>query len=117
MGTLTTSGAVKIKAGNAVSSDLTNSDYDTLISQAESFINVATRTNWTDSYSSLNEDVKKALEDAASSHAAVVAINYDMSGYTSRAEAQTMLNVNWARLQELISYLEDTKYITFLEDA
>ena len=115
--TMCDSGAVKLKAGANVLSSITPTQYSQLINQAESFINTATRINYTDTYAALNADVQKVLEDAASSHAAVGAINYDMSGYTSRAEAQTMLDVNWARLMECIALLKDKKHTDFIDGA
>lgn len=115
--TMCTSGAVKLKAGANMSSSLTADNYTTLINQAESYINTATRINYTDTYGSLNDDVKKILEDTASSYAAISAINYDMSGYTSRQEALTMLNVNWAIVQQGIKLLSDKKYTDFINGA
>jgi len=118
--TMCLSGAVLLKAGANVSSVLTtdaSSQIEQFILQAESFINVVTRVNYTDGFADLNADVKKILEDAASSYAAVSCINYDMSGYSSRAEAQTMLDVNWAKFKECIDLLKDKKHTDFMDDA
>ena len=106
--TLCDSGAVKLKAGTNVAT-LTAAQYTQLINQAEGYINSVTRVNWNDVYSTLDADVKQVLEDAASSKAAVGAINYDMSGYTSKAEAITMLNVNFQILQDAIRELKEDK--------
>ena len=62
------------------------------MTQAESFINSATTFNWSDAFSTLNVDVKGILKQAASAFAAIMVIRYDMSGYTSRNEAITMIN-------------------------
>ena len=77
------------------------------VSQAESLINVMTLKNWSDIYASLNADVKKILTVAASAYAANKVINFDMKGYTSREEAQTMLDVNKDDWLEAISVLRD----------
>lgn len=108
------SGAVKLKAGANVSSSLTAAHYTELINQAENFINSVTLTDYVATYSGLPDDKKKLLEDAASCHAAVGAINYDMSGYTSRQEATTMLNVVWARMQEAIKLLKNKDVPAFI---
>lgn len=115
--TFCTSGSVVYKAGANVSSSITEDQWIELINQAEGYINTVTRINYVDTYSGLNDDVKKILQDAASCHAAISAINFDMSGYTSRSEAQTMLDVNWARLMENIELLKDKKYTTFITEA
>lgn len=62
--------------------------------QTESFINISAKNNFSDSYATLNADIKSALSDIAASLIAMKIIAYDMSGYTSRDEAQTMLDVN-----------------------
>ena len=123
---MTTSGAVVIKAGANVSSviqgeGLTGKDADTLINQfineAESYVNVQTRFNWTDQYSSLNADVQKLLDETVSNIAAIYCIEYDMSGYTSRAEALTMINVLWDRVGLNIQFLKNTEKTDFIKDA
>jgi hypothetical protein len=107
--TMCDSGAVKLKAGaNAVI--LTAPQYTQLINQAESFINVVTGVNYTDSYGSLNDDLRRILEDVASSHAAVAVINNSMGGFTSRAEAQTMLDVNYTRVFDGIDLIKLKTY-------
>jgi hypothetical protein len=85
-----------------------------LINQAEGFICSATRYNWVDAYSGINVDVKQILEDGTSSWAALNAITYDMSGYSSREEAQTLLDVNWSKIVEVINLLRDEKFKTFV---
>jgi hypothetical protein len=112
--TLCDSGAVKLKAGAAVSTALTAAQYTQLINQAECFINDLSRKDWVAAYSGLATDKKKILEDAASCHAAVGAINYDMSGYTSRQEALTMVNILWARMQEDMKLLNNDNTRAFI---
>jgi len=116
MATMTTSGAVILKAGANVSSSLTT-EYDDWILMAESAINSLTRYNWTDAYAGLNADVQKVLDDAASCYAAMYAINYDMSGYTSRTEAETMLDLLRDMFNRLIKQLEEIKHQDFITGA
>ena len=118
--TLATSGAVKLKAGaNRPTDDtvITATQYDTLINESESYVNSLTGVNWIDIYASLNVDAKYILEDAVSSHAALSVINYDMSGYTSRTEAQTMLNVNYARFKDAVDALKEKKVSDWIQGA
>ena len=104
--TLTDSGAVKIRAGANVAT-LTPDQYTELINQAEAYINSTTRIDYVAAYSGLATDKKKILDLAASSHAAMGAINFDMSGYTSRAEALTMLNFNHQLMFEATRLLKE----------
>lgn len=112
--TLCTSGSVKLKAGKYFSSDLTAADFTTLINQAESAISSESRINFVDIYSSLDNDTKKILEDAASSHAAISVIGYDPLGFQSLAAAQFTTNVNYTRFKEAMNLLKDKKVTDFL---
>jgi len=116
--TLCTYGDVIAKAG-ANAADITGAELivQNFVLQAESFINVITRYNWTDQYSSLNEDVKYLLNQICSDLAAIYLISYDMSGYTSRVEAETMINVLRDNFTRGVVTLFDQKSVTFMENA
>lgn len=117
-GIFATSAEVLRKVGSGASSTATAEAYtNDFMTQAESFINATTRYNWSDAYSTLNADVKGILKDAASSLAAMYVIQYDMSGYTSRQEALTMLNLLWTRAQAAIRILEEAKNRDFIVGA
>ena len=113
--TLCTSGSVQLKAGANVSSDLTGANYTTFINQAEAFLSSISKRDCVDDYAGLTAETKLILEDGASSYAAVSAVAYDMSGFTSRAEAQTILDVNWAKVQEVLRLLRDHDTTKFLD--
>jgi len=123
--TMCVSGMVLAKAGTNHSTDLdgtaaamvgTDFIVDLWIVEAESFINVLTRNNYTDSYSTLNDDVKKILQEAASNLAAMYAVSYDMSGYTSRVEAEDILNILFVRFRQCIKLL-DQNAVTYINGA
>tara|TARA_Y100000310_G_C20301073_1_gene631812 strand:- start:254 stop:643 length:390 start_codon:yes stop_codon:yes gene_type:complete len=124
--TMTVSGAVLFKAGENVNAKVAdgstldqNGDIlvDLFIVEAESNINVSSRFNFTDEYASLNEDVKRILNQIASDLAAMQAIAYDMSGYTSRTEAEDMINVLRDAALRGLSILRDKKPQTFMKNA
>src|SRR3990167_4073744 len=93
-GIFATTAEVQRKAGAKASSVSNVEAYiNDFMTQAESTINSMTMKNWSDSYSSLNVDVKGVLKEAASNLAAMYVINYDLSGFSSRLEAETMLDV------------------------
>tara|TARA_Y100000310_G_C20702423_1_gene831092 strand:+ start:9388 stop:10266 length:879 start_codon:yes stop_codon:yes gene_type:complete len=62
--------------------------------QAQSRICAITRFDWVAQYSSLTANVKEILNDVCSNIAGIYAIAHDMSGYTDRVEAETMINVH-----------------------
>jgi len=82
--------------------------------QAEALINTLTRNNWSDVYATLNDDVKKLLEEAAACWTAVDFITYNMAGYTSRNEAEDMINILWAKFNYIIDVLKDQKAVTYV---
>ena len=79
---------------------------NSFVGQAESYINARTLYNWSDAYAGLNADYKGILTECASSLAAIYAISYNMSGFTSRQEALIMINILWARVEECLKILE-----------
>lgn len=117
-GIFATTAEVQRKAGaNASSTANVEAYINDFMTQAESIINVITRVNWSDKYSTLNADVKSILKLAASNLAAMFVIQYDMSGFTSRYEAETMLDVLRDGYLSAVSVLRDIKQQTFTENA
>ena len=111
----TTTEVLRKAGANASSTSTAEAFVNDFVTQAESYINCATRRNWSDDYSSLNVDVKGLLKEAASNLAAVYCINYDMFLYTQLEEAETMINVLMARLDQIIAVLRDLKTQTFID--
>lgn len=101
-------------ANSTSNSELFINDF---MAQAESFINSVTRKNWSNVYGTLNEETRDILKRAASSFAAIMVIQYDMSGYSSLAEAQTMLDVLRDEAFQCIGLLRDQEVKTFNEKA
>lgn len=117
-GIFATTAEVQYKAGNGASTTANTETYiNSYMTQAESIINCMTRYNWSDAYSGLNVDVKGVLKAAASDLAAIYVILYDMGGYTSRREAESMINVLRDDFQRNISILRDIKTQTFINGA
>lgn len=114
---MTTDQAIRAKAGANVSTAITDSQYDDWVLHAENYVNILARENYSDSFSGLNVDVKYFLGDIVSSMVAIQAIMYDMSGYTSRTEAEDMINVLRDGLLRNLSLLRDKKNQKFMDDA
>lgn len=114
--TLCASAAVVLKAG-ANAPTITDAQYTQLINQAEATIATVTRKDWVSTYSTMSSGAKLILEEACSNMAAQYAISYDMSGYTNRAEAETMLDVLNNGVNRALSVLRDLKQQTFIDKA
>lgn len=133
--TFCVSGAVLAKAGEGINLDLRNAateptisgasiiqvngDYivDQWITEAEALININSRHDFTDVYTYLSVNVKTILQQVASSLAAIEAVKYDMSGYTSREEAKSIIDVERDAVLRGLSLLRDKKVQDFITDA
>ena len=105
----------KAGAGKSASFDTTMMTASNL--RAESVINCVTRRNWSDDFGGLNIDVKQILSDFCSSFVAIEAIAYDMSGYTSRIEAEDIINVQRDSMLRNMQILRDKQMETFIDGA
>ena len=85
------------------------------IEVSEATICAETRRNWIDDYANVPTVVKATLKSCAASHAAKTIIQQDMSGFSTRAEAITMLNVNQDEFVRTKKALEDQDIIKIRE--
>ena len=117
-GIFATTAEVSRKAGaNASSTANVEAFINQFMTEAEALINVTTRFNFSDQYSSLNVDVQGILKMVASNLAAMQVIMFDMSGFTSLTEAETMLDVLRDAALRGLSILRDKKQETFMKAA
>ena len=110
---------VKRKVKN-LSADIDNGDTDETdawIADAESLINCVCRFNFSDAYAGLDVDVKCLLRQVASDLVAIYCIAYDMSGFTSRVEAEDMINVLRDSALRGLALLRDKKCVDFMVGA
>ena len=114
---MTTEAEIEQKSGAGV-----NAAFDTTMMtasnlRAESTCNTVARFNFSDVYATLNADVKGLLSDICSSLVAIEAISYDMGGYSSRIEAEDMINVLRDGALRGLSLLRDKKVQDFISGA
>lgn len=114
--TLASTADVAKKAGANVSAvSIVEAYVDVYLKMAEAQLSTSARYDWVTNYSSISDIGKEILRDAATSYAAVQAINYDMANFTSRQEALIMVNILWAGYQKVIMLLEkDNNFKDFI---
>lgn len=83
------------------------------IKKAEGVISSISRYDYVTNYSSLSTITKEILREAAASLAAIDVISYDMSGFTSRIEAEDMINILWAKWLKIMDLIKDQKFLTW----
>jgi len=108
---LCTSGAIVNKAGINVSSYASTSGaiLEQFSNEAEGYICALTRFDWVGNYATISANFKPVLAEAAASIGGAALIAYDMSGYTTRGEAESMINVLYDRSMKAIEALKDSK--------
>ena len=113
MATICLSGDAILKAGANVGA-VPATAWDGYIEEAEGVVNSASRHNWVSNWATISGDatiVKGVVEDLA----AIYGITYDMSGFTSRIEAEDMINVLRDSALRGLSLLRDQNVVTFLK--
>ena len=109
---------IQAKAGTGANSTAVNTTAtDVYVLEVEAMVNVLTRHNWSDDFSGLNDDVKNILKLVTSNICAIIVIQWDMSGYTSRVEAEDMINVLRDQYLLGLSILRDKKNQEFILQA
>jgi len=117
-GIFATTAQVQAKAGaNASTVSNVEAYINDYMLQAESVINARTRFNWSDVYAALDADVKSILTSTASAWAAMKVISYDMAGFTSRGEAEDMLNLLDADFKLGLQLLKERAQQDFINGA
>lgn len=117
-GIFATKAEIDLKVGEKVdSTGYIETNINNACAQSESFINIKCRHNFSDTYSTLNADVKRILSEISACWVAVDFIAYNMAGYTSRVEAENMINLHWAKIQALLQVLIESKNITWMAEA
>lgn len=113
-GTFCINGDVEKKAGANASATSTAEAYtNNFIKQAEGRIMDMARSDLKTGYGTLNNETKELLREASSNLAAIYAIQYDMSGFTSRIEAEDMINILTFNFDAAMKILSDQKTITY----
>jgi len=115
-GTIVTEAEMSLMSGeNVDATGDTEANHNILAAQAESYLSNLMRYNVVDNYSTLNEDVKRMLSEWAARYAAQVLIAFNMAGYTSRQEAEDMIDVhawrmimieNLLKIQDTVDYIK-----------
>lgn len=114
-GTLAINGdVVKFAGVNASSTSTAEAYTNVYIKMAEGFVCAQSHYDWVTNYASVSTIGKETLRTATAPIAAMMAIEYDMTGYFTQSEAQVMLDFLWSIAVEAINLLRDDKYRTFV---
>ena len=113
MATLCISGLAIIKAGANVSASVPDTSWDSWIEEAEAQLSTFSRYDWVGNFATIETFFKPILQAFCGDLAAIHGIKYDMSGYTSRIEAEDLINVLRDEVLRIAQLLRDQKGVTF----
>jgi hypothetical protein len=118
-GIYTTNAQIQARAGtNANATAKSAAETDKYVLSVEALVNSLTRYNWSDAVTAgLNADVQGILTEASACLCAVYVVAQDMSGYSSRIEAEDLINVLRDRALFAIAILRDKKVQDFINGA
>jgi hypothetical protein len=117
-GIFATSDEILVKAGENVDANgSTEARINALCLQVEALINVTCRFNFSTAYSGLDSAVQGILSEVASNLVAIYIITYNMDGYTSRTEAEDIINVLRDGALRGLALLRDRKQQDFMNAA
>ena len=93
--------------------------FDTIILDVEAVICCVTRFDWVaaDTASAITTSVRGILIDTGACLAAIEGISWDMSGFSSRTEAENMINILRDIALRNLSLLRDKKTQDFITGA
>lgn len=109
---LTTSSAIIRKAGYGANSTIVTNmaALGNWCDQAEAQFSALTRRDWLANSLAITTNFRSVIEDAVSDIAATKVILYDMAGYRSRLEAQTILDGLRDNYMRIIEALKEQNY-------
>lgn len=113
-GTIVTSAEMVFMAGENV--DATGSveaNWNYLAFYAEAYLSNLVKYDIVTNWGTLTANYKYLFTEWAARFAATQLIAYNMSGYTSRVEAEDMINVHFARMEKIESILNDSSIQDF----
>lgn len=85
------------------------------IKKAEGKFCLDTRYDWVTNYASVSDIGKEILREAISCYAAAMVIKQNMEGFITRQEAALVINILWARADEIGSKIvKDNNYKEFI---
>ena len=120
VGIMCSNAQIVAKAGvgaNATIVAANSTGTDAFVLMVEGFVNSYTQKNWSDVYTSLNVDVKSVLSGVVSDLCAIYVIQWDMTGYNSIREAESMVNILRDRAMQQLGILRDKEVQTFITNA
>lgn len=115
-GTIVTVAEMQFMAGaNVDAAGDVEANHNYLAYYAEAYLSTLIKYDIVANWGDLTANYKRFFSEWAARFAAISLISYNMSGYTSRVEAEDMINAHSSRLAEIKFLLDKADVQDFLE--
>lgn len=107
-GTIVAEAEMQFMAGeNVDTTGDTEANHNYLAYYAEAYLSSLVKYDIVTNWSSMTANYKRLFTEWAARYAGIALIAYNMAGYTTRIEAEDMINVHWARCQQIERVLRE----------
>ena len=89
------------EGANVAAGGKTEAAHNFSVLQAEAYLSNLVKSDLVTNWATLDATYKLLFTEYVGRHSAVMAIQYDMSGFTSRVEAEDMLNIHLFRMDKV----------------
>jgi len=115
-GTLITEAELAFYEGaNVAAGGKTEAAHNMSVLHAEAFLVDLLKYDVVANFGTLNTTSKLMLSEYVGRASAITAIMYDLSGFTTRIEAEDMINIHIFRMNEIVRILEQDGVQDFME--
>ena len=89
-------------------------NHNYLAGYAEAYLSALVKYDIVTNWGTMNAIYKKLFSEYAARFAAIALIKYNMAGYTTRVEAEDIINVHYVRMQEIENLLKNSDIKDFI---
>jgi beta-glucosidase/6-phospho-beta-glucosidase/beta-galactosidase len=114
-GTIVTVAEMQFYAGeNVDATGDVEDNHNQAAGEAEAYLSALVKYDIVTNWSLLDTGLRKLFSEWAARYGANGLIAYNMEGYTTRAEAEDMININWARMEKIEEILKNISVQDFM---
>jgi len=114
-GTIVTEAQIALMSGeNVDATGDTEANHNDLAAQAEAYLSNLVKYDIVTNWASISTIYRQMFSEWAARYAAIALIAFNMLGYTSRIEAEDMINIHAFRMRKIEKLLEDSSVQDFM---
>ena len=84
--------------------------------QAEAYLAAISRYDWSVNVATIDATTAEMLSEYVARYTGMSGIAYNMAGFTSRIEAENMVNIHIFRMRQIEAVITDQKGVTYVKE-